>query len=55
LKPGVTVLAKTSSSLIGSPIILSSEGMLYKEYDRKVSLLPKTLLMSLERLGAKTQ
>jgi hypothetical protein len=57
LKPGTAVLAKASSNLthrstkrpsifIRSKPILSSERMLHKDYDRKVSVKKKLLLSS---------
>jgi hypothetical protein len=43
-----------TSILIGDKAILSSERMLRKVYDRKDSVVEKTLVVTLKGLGAKT-
>jgi hypothetical protein len=42
------------AAIVNDRLILSSERMLYKDYDRRCSIEEKNLAMSLKGLGAKT-
>jgi hypothetical protein len=45
---------RVSAAIVNGRVILSSERMLYKNYDRGSSIEKKNLAVSLKGLGAKT-